>query len=96
MIKKNTSGLWQTIGMLMFLSFPDITLACSACFSTADLSQTNGLFIAMVGMIGLTGIVLSGITAVAFQLWKKSQLLSMHAGNGQMLDSENSEEGLLK
>jgi hypothetical protein len=59
---------------VMLLFIPSMALACGSCYGAADSSATNGMNLAILSMLGITGSVLAAMTSFFLYLRKRARL----------------------
>jgi len=57
---------------------PQIALSCTTCYGPggADSPTARGMGMAILFLLGVTGMVLGGILGFVFYLWRRSRILS--------------------
>jgi heme/copper-type cytochrome/quinol oxidase subunit 2 len=59
---------------VMLLFIPSMALGCGSCYGAADSSATNGMNLAILSMLGITGSVLAAMTSFFLYLRKRARL----------------------
>jgi heme/copper-type cytochrome/quinol oxidase subunit 2 len=57
------------------MTFAQAALACPSCFGAPDSQLTNGMNMAIVSLLGITGGVLAGFVAFFVHLRKRARML---------------------
>lgn len=75
------------LGMLIAVcAVPDAASACDSCWGAkVDTPTTRGIAMAMTALIGMTGVVLGGISAFFLHVRRRTRLLEP----GQLIVTEN-------
>ncbi len=71
------------------LLVPELALACPVCFGNSDAPAARGMNQAILAMLGITGVVLSGFIALFVVLARRARLYreSEHEWNDDMVGS---------
>tara|TARA_B100000315_G_scaffold218843_1_gene220390 strand:+ start:16220 stop:16462 length:243 start_codon:yes stop_codon:yes gene_type:complete len=72
---------------------PAIGSACAVCFGNAESAMVQGVNLAIISLMGVTGSVLGAIVAFALRMKRRSKLLERHKGNGQAIKSKELKGG---
>ena len=65
------------IGLVLIL--PKIAAACPSCYGAAKSPMIDGMNMAILGMLGVTGIVLFGVSSFFFMVMKRARVLREQA-----------------
>jgi len=62
---------------------PQIALSCTTCYGSGgvDSSTARGMSMAILFLLGVTGVVLGGILGFVLYLWKRSRMLAHLEGS---------------
>lgn len=72
----------------LLIALPDIILACDKCFGAGvDTPVTQGISLAMMALLGITGSVLGGITAFFLFLRRRAKMFE----SGEIMMTEKGE-----
>lgn len=63
---------WALLVGALFISLPQVTLACATCMGSPDDPLTKGLNAGIFSLLGMVVFVLSGAAAFAIYLVRKS------------------------
>lgn len=64
---------------------PEVTRACAVCFGDPESPMTDGINLAILTLVGVTGSVLGGFVAFFLHLRKRARLFSRPKPNGKAL-----------
>jgi len=83
-MKKLFAQRVASAGLLVALlgSLPNTAHACAVCFGAADSTQTAGMNMAMVTLLGVTGTVFCGICACIFTFRRRILAIEREAASG--------------
>lgn len=81
---KTKRAVWLALALL--LALPEAAYACERCFGAGavDSPVTQGIGLAMLSLIGMTGMVMGGIMMFFVNMQKRARLL----GPGAMMVTE--------
>ena len=71
-----------------FVFFPHGAAACPSCYGAASGPQVDGVNMAVMSMLGITGLVLSSAGAFFIMLWKRSKILNDHSTGESYLNDK--------
>jgi hypothetical protein len=67
---------------IVFLLIPQLSWACSKCFgANVNTATTQGIGFAMLGLLGITGFVSTGIVMFFWNMKKRSRILFNESGS---------------
>ncbi len=59
---------------MIFLLLVELTAACPVCYGSTETSSSEGMSIAILTLLGITGSVLAGVVAFAIHMRKRSKI----------------------
>ncbi len=68
-----------TASIIAWASSPGILLACPVCFTAADSPAANGMSMAILAMLGVTGVVLASFAAFFIYLMRRGRAVTRQA-----------------
>ena len=71
---------------------PQAALACATCFGAADSSQTAGMNMAILTLLGVTGAVLGGVVVFFVHLLRRSSMTVDESDAAELDPKEKKEE----
>ena len=87
-VPRTTALLILTTAFLMWVADPSIAVACENCFGArVDTPETRGIALAMLLLVGMTGVVWGGIGAFFLHLRRRARMLEP----GEMVVTETGE-----
>ena len=71
--------------VFVILNIPQLMLACSVCYgANADSPIAQGMNMAIITLLGVTGGVLSGFLGFIYYLWNKGKQQTINYINKEM------------
>ena len=64
-----------------FLALPQVATACPSCYGAPDSPMTAGMNMAILSLLGITGVVLFAIAAFMVYLWRRAAMLNRRFSN---------------
>ena len=64
---------WSMVAVGLLLLAPDFLTACPSCFGAADAPMTEGMNMAILSLMGVTGGVLVGFVSFFVRLRKRTR-----------------------
>ncbi len=65
---------------------PQGLLACPVCYGAADSPMLDGMNVAIMVLLGITGTVLAGIGSFFIMMRKRSKILNDHSAGKAVVD----------
>jgi hypothetical protein len=62
------------LNTVAFVVLPDIVFACPSCYGAPDSPMTAGMNMAILSLLGITGVVLCAIAAFIVYLWRRAAI----------------------
>ena len=69
------------VALALVLVMPDLVVACPNCYGDPDSTMTQGLNVAILLLLGVTGTVLGGIVGFFFYLRQRAAMINRRFEN---------------
>ena len=63
------------------LALPQVAISCPSCYGAPDSPMTAGMNMAILSLLGVTGVVLLAIAAFIVYLWRRAAMLNRRFSN---------------
>lgn len=63
--------LRSSVAFIFLIIAQTAAIACPSCYGAADSPMTAGMNAAILTMLGITGVVLTGISGMFFYIWRR-------------------------
>ena len=82
------AGIMFLLTLIAGLAAPQQSLACPVCYGAADSPMVDGMNVAIIVLMGITGSVFAGIGSFFVMMRRRSKILNDHASGKAVVNQK--------